>query len=172
MTIFNTMRKAFLSTFEGFDEEPVDHSIRGKAEMLRRLNNIVFYASLYLQAEGPIDALHEGFSEKRFKAYLERLKSDAAAVEREWFYAHTIGAAHHVLRESDLADAAADALLSLLAASGASTQSEAIRVAIEDAFSWKRAAAGNDPARRRHVSGAAPAAGKVEPRRLTPFGSH
>ena len=168
----DTMRKAFLSTFEGFDEEPVDHSIRGKAEMLRRLNNIVFYASLYLQAEGSIESLHEGFSEKRFKSYLERLKSDASAVEREWFYAHTIGAAHHVLRESDLADAAADALLSLLAASGASTQSEAIRVAIEDALSWKRAAAGNDPTRRRHVSGPTLAAGKVEPRRLTPFGSN
>ena len=136
-----TVHKAFRSTFEGFDREPADPSLRGKTEMLRRLNNIVFYASLFLQADGSIEALHDEFTDDRFRSYLERLKAEAPAVEREWFYAHTIGAAHHVLGETALADAAADALLSLLAASGASTQSEAIRIAIEDAFSWKRAAA-------------------------------
>ena len=135
-----TVCKAFRSTFDGFDREPADPSLRGKAEMLRRLNNIVFYASLFLQADGSIEALHNEFTEDRFRFYLDRLKAEAPAVEREWFYAHTIGAAHHVLGETALADAAADALLSLLAASGASTQSEAIRIAIEDAFSWKRAA--------------------------------
>lgn len=137
-----TLRMAFRSTFEGFETDPVERSLRGKAEMLRRLNNIVFYASLFLQAEGRIGDLHPDFNNEMFGLFLARLKAESAVIEREWFYAHTIGSAHHVRRERVEANAAADALLTLLAASGASTQTEAIRLAIDDAFSWKRAAAG------------------------------
>lgn len=135
----HTMQLAFRSTFEGFDSD-IDQTLRGKAERLRRLNNIVFHASLFIEAGGEYTDLDISFSQNRLREYLEELKSEAPTIEREWFYAHTIGAAHFVLNEFLQADAAADSLLTLLAGSGASTKSTTIQSAIEDAFKWKRAA--------------------------------
>ena len=137
----HTIRLAFQSTFEGFDDND-DATLRGKTERLRRLNNLVFHASLFVEAGGAYSDLDASFSRQRLRAYLHELKAEAPTVERDWVYAHTIGAAHFVLNDVDQADAAADALLGLLAGSGASTQVPAIRSAIEDAFKWKRMAAG------------------------------
>ena len=105
------------------------------------MNNIVFHASLFVEAGGEYTDLDVSLSQNRLREYLEELKSEAPTIEREWFYAHTIGAAHFVLKEFLQADAAADSLLTLLAGSGASTKSATIQSAIEDAFKWKRAAA-------------------------------
>jgi tetratricopeptide (TPR) repeat protein len=132
------VREAFLTIFEGFDEQRSADNLLAGLESQRRLNNIVYYASLYVEVHGDPRDLAPGFDEERLLELVRKLHPHGIARVDAWNVLHTIGYAYHAMNRHDDASEAADALWNLIARIGTSTQSVGIRNALDDALTWKK----------------------------------
>lgn len=134
------LREAFSTVYSGFRESGPGVVREELLEYRRRVNNIVYYASLYLETGADLTDLTPSFDRDALLKLIERLQPEALPDMIEWNVVHTVGYAYHVLGYAGLANVAADTLWQLVSRSGASTESPAIRRALEDAMAWKRTA--------------------------------
>ncbi|HEY9025747.1 MAG TPA: hypothetical protein VIP05_15705 [Burkholderiaceae bacterium] len=134
----NSLRAAFRMLHERFDEGREPRGIPARLEHQRRLNNIVYYGSLYLDGGGVPDELSDGVDLARLKALVARLHPDGLDKVTEPTILHTIGYAYSVLGDRDHAAAAGDLLLPALVRSGADLASKASQDAMADARHWQR----------------------------------
>lgn len=135
------VRDAFVTIAAGFGERIVPMGLLASLESQRRLNNIVYYAALYLDAGGDLSELEDGFDADRLVGHVRQLHPHGIRRVTEWNVLHTIGYAYHVVGRYEEAGEAADALWNLISKIGTSTQSVGIRNALDDALVWKKNAA-------------------------------
>jgi hypothetical protein len=127
---------AFQSVYSGADELPIaELDYLYSLEARRRINNILYYASLLLEIYGTQDGFQNlGIEE----AYMRRLVSqlipegDITKVMELWII-HTIGAAYAVLGEAQLAAEAGNHLLNV---AKETEDAKSLVDILDDAFSW------------------------------------
>lgn len=138
------LEDAFRTLYDGFDESRSAKGLLAGLETHRRLNNLVYYAILYLEAGGRVEDLAPDFRQHKLLAYIARLQPTGIDHVSEWIVLHTIGHAYHVLGLAADARRAADRLWQVVSRVGTSMQSVGIRNALDDALTWKQV----DPAAR------------------------
>lgn len=144
-TYLATIKRAFGVVHPDFEERRAGAPYFAKLEMRRRLNNIVYYAALYLESGGVPSGLAQDFDQDRLIDYTRRLHADGMEEVAEWNIIHTIGYVYNVLEHRAEASRAADRLLNVISRSGANAESESIRHAINDALLWKQRAEDTSP---------------------------
>jgi len=118
-----------------------------KLEKQRRINNIVYFATLYLAAGGEIVSLADSsFTKDRFRIYLGLLLQPSEIDNRRQIenvraigIVHTIGCAYSALGEVDNASRAAQWLIQLIVDSGVDPASDQqVMDVLSDAVTWGR----------------------------------
>jgi len=135
-----SLREAFAVVYRNFD---ADHSPTPDAffalERRRRINNIVYYAAVYLEADRDLSGLlGPEFNREDFYRYIRMLHPDGINKVPEMGIVHTIGCAYHLLGEKELAGIAAERLVYLIVDSGADlTADQRLVSVLTDAIAWR-----------------------------------
>jgi hypothetical protein len=137
------VKQAFRVQYEGFAYEQAAHEKDEftRLEFERRTNNLVYMASLFLEAHRDLRELSPHFDATRLEHLITLLSPkglDAVVNDR---IVHTIGFAHHVLGHSTAALVAGERLMRLIFERGLalSARPDIVRI-IEDALEWRRGA--------------------------------
>lgn len=136
-TCLRQLREAFLVVYDRFNPTEAGRAYLERLEFKRRLNNLVYYAALYIGAGGPVETLQTGFNSVRLKRLTMQLHADGIREVAEWGVAHTIGKVYAALGERQLCAEAAERVLALISRSKENADSKAIRLVLNDALSWK-----------------------------------
>jgi hypothetical protein len=143
----DAVRLAFASVYNGlpFGKETYSDASKEnvflRLEAERRINNVVFGASLFLDVLGDYTQLHESFRRDDLLFLTRCLHPDDINSMDDEDIVHTVGCAYHVLGETDLAMEARDRFLRLISDQGFTPESRpGILELIGDALGW-----GSDP---------------------------
>jgi hypothetical protein len=137
------IRQAFAVVHDGFSEweEQAGPPRDGFAaiERLRRINNVVYYSALYLEARSSIESLGElGYSEALMRGMLAQLHGAGGINDvPERSIVHTIGYARWVLGEPELARQAGKRLLEMLVESDRPASAEELASSVNDVRRWR-----------------------------------
>jgi hypothetical protein len=135
------LRDAFIGVFTGFDPDTCPSGEGFAAiEWRRRINNIVFYSALYLEADQDLTELHPlGYNRSVMRRLAARLYAPGTIKDvAERYIAHTIGYAYWVLGETVLAQEAGERLVSLLLDSDRSLPDTEVASYMKDVRRWRQ----------------------------------
>jgi hypothetical protein len=136
------MGAAFQVVYDEYMDIDGAEDYRVLIESRRRLNNIVYYASLFALGGGDLSKLHPCFDRVNLERHVRQLHPNGLDQVSEWNVMHTIGTAYHALGIDSLAHDAADLLWHLVSSrTGATAKSPDVQRALEDAVQWKTARA-------------------------------
>ncbi|AET92192.1 hypothetical protein BYI23_C000460 [Burkholderia sp. YI23] len=157
----NKLSEAFKSVYEGFDDSAEPRAYRAVLETKRRLNNIVYYASLYVRAGGRPESLARNFSRKKLARFTAKLLGEDIQMVSEWEYLHTAGSVYHALGMARESRHASERLWALLSSGTANISAEDARDALADALEWKQKGFAHAAMSKEHVprTDSAPAVG-------------
>jgi tetratricopeptide (TPR) repeat protein len=140
--------EAFQAVYTDFTSSASDQErdYLARLEARRRLNNIIYYACLYLEGGGSwITLQRAGFKRETMRRWLARLHDETIGHVPERNIVHTIGFAYQLLGQPQQAREAAERLVQLIVDSGADPQEDGVGRLLSDAFAWMRADAARQP---------------------------
>ncbi|HEU5138091.1 MAG TPA: hypothetical protein VFU13_23300 [Steroidobacteraceae bacterium] len=109
-----------------------------KLEAERRINNVVYAATLFLEVRNDYTQLHESFRSHDLIFLTQCLHPEGINKVRDDNIVHTIGCAYHVLGEASMAVRAGERLLQLIYGQGATlaARPEIVNL-VDDALRWR-----------------------------------
>lgn len=131
---------AFRTVYTDFDRgAAADTDYFYKLEARRRINNIIYYASLVLDACPESKELEKlGFTQREMRELLDRLHPDGIEKETELYVIHTIGFACAVLGQVREAASVGRRLIALMVEAGEDPKTKVVATLLADAFAWIR----------------------------------
>jgi len=131
------IHEAFRAVFEDVDSLRLGFGSRSAVELHKRINNIVYYACLFLRSGGDIRSLSQGFDLNELSRLLDLLQYYGPEEENDWQVLHTVAMAHDLLGRPDIARELADRVYLSLPQAHDDLQREILLDVMSDLLAWK-----------------------------------